>query len=425
MKPNIKRFVNTRTVALVIHTALFCGIALPISAPAASFVTPPPRNKVVVVFRYDDYSAKPEEIDFGLRLLTVLTHRGIPCTFGVVPYVCSGDVHDPQPQQTLPLDKNDTAVIRDAITTGLLEVAQHGYSHQTMIPQKPRHWTEFAGRTKPDQIDRIRQGQKLLESIFGEITTFIPPWNSYDIATIEAARDCGFKIFSADIRGPSTACSLQFLPSTTNLRELKQVCQLAMTSRENRPVIVVLFHSFDFRELNPVRGYLTFPQFSELLDWIASQPEIATATIRGAEADNADHYVALQSFYLQKQLLPSKLLRRLPLELPPGTYPSLADIGQVRTRLWAIILLFYSSIIGVFAGGSYWMRRRLFVQTNIHKCGRVLLITSLTTMGVLLLASHLLSPTRICLLTATIGMNLGWWLHAPKLPEGATHSMTT
>ena len=153
-------------------------------------------KSIVVVLRYDDYSSRPERREFDRALVRTLSQLDVPCTFGVIPYACAGDERDPNKQPLIPLKAAEVEILQDLVGAEQIEVAQHGYSHQTITAGgRP---SEFVGMSMADQLQTIRRGKRHLESLLQrEVTTFIPPWNSYDSDTVEALSHCGFRTLSA------------------------------------------------------------------------------------------------------------------------------------------------------------------------------------------------------------------------------------
>ena len=130
-----------------------------------------------VVFRYDDYSAR-SATETELRIIEIFKSYEASLTFSVIPFVAAGDVHDPSRQETVPLSGLKADILKNAYLDKTIDVALHGYSHQTNNSQE---MGEFAGLDQVAQERRIADGKKLLETVIGaQVTTFVPPWNRYD-----------------------------------------------------------------------------------------------------------------------------------------------------------------------------------------------------------------------------------------------------
>ena len=241
------------------------------------------KKPVIVVLRFDDCSSR-SPIDLEIKLIEDFKARHISCTFGVIPFVVAGDYFDPNPQDTLPLPSAKADILKNAVAEGIPEVAQHGYSHQSVYPIGSHTPSGLKGLAYDGQKEKIRQGRQYLETILAtQIDTFIPPWNAYDLNTIDALEKEGFKTLSAGISGVvKESSSLKFLPQTCNILELKNTVELVRRIPETQPLIVALFHPHEFVEVNDEDGILSYPEFRKILDWLISQKDIRVMTINQA-----------------------------------------------------------------------------------------------------------------------------------------------
>jgi len=199
-----------------------------------------------------------------------------------------------------------------------VESALHDYSHQTIRDCSKGGWgcTEFSGLSYQKQMEKINKGKKLLEDeLDTKITIFIPPWNSYDINTLRCLEKLGFDCISASLRGPSGKNShLKFLPVTSTIPKLKQAVNLAKRSSEPYPVIVVLFHAYEFVEISANRGKFTYQDFSNLLSYIISQKDILVSSMGELSKQNGFGTTQFQENHrllFLSQLLPPLLLNNL------------------------------------------------------------------------------------------------------------------
>ena len=118
-------------------------------------------KKINLVFRLDDYSTR-SSTDMELRIIDVFRKNKISITFGVIPFIISGDEHDPSPQDIIPLTSTKGDILKTGIKDGILEIALHGYSHQTINTEK---YTEFSGIEYESQVKKIYKGKEFLEGI--------------------------------------------------------------------------------------------------------------------------------------------------------------------------------------------------------------------------------------------------------------------
>jgi peptidoglycan/xylan/chitin deacetylase (PgdA/CDA1 family) len=308
--------------------------------------------EITVVLRYDDYSAK-SPTDLDAQIIAAFRQRGLRLTVGVVPYISSGEMTDPAPQDLLPLSAEKGALLREAMGEGAIEVGLHGYAHQTNSAQR---MSEFAGLDYGEQIERLRAGRALLEDLTGaSVTLFIPPWNTYDQTTLRALGDLGFGTLSAEMRGdvaPDDA--LAYVPFTCYPRDLRDVLSAARASRDPRPVVVVLFHSYDFVEANPYRGIISVPELGGLLTWLQGQPDVRVLSVDqavNALSDLDAHRTALNRTSLAWS---DALIPPLQVQVADCTFlaatPVLRSAGQLRVGLTSLALLAISALAGLALG---------------------------------------------------------------------------
>jgi peptidoglycan/xylan/chitin deacetylase (PgdA/CDA1 family) len=319
-------------------------------------------KQVNIVFRFYDYSAH-SSTDMELKIIDAFRKNEASITFGVIPFICAGDGHDPSPMDIIPLTSKKGDILKNGLKDGTLDIALHGYSHQTISAEQ---YTEFSGLDYDSQVERLAKGKELLEGMIdAPVTTFVPPWNRYDLNTLRALEELGFSILSAAIStGPGTEDSkLNFLPATCGLAQLRDAVKAARSSSDTQPVIVVLFHEYDFQEINEKRGSITFQEFCDLLNWLKSQGNIRLLSI--SQATKLINDLSVNRLLLTKR---AYSLHRL--------LPSLLWDEESRTRyqephvlLKTILKVggFYLTIVGLgtflsFMIGSLVFRRSAFVM---------------------------------------------------------------
>lgn len=310
-------------------------------------------QRINVVFRYDDYSSR-SSTEMEIKLIDTFQKHNISCTFGVIPYAWAGSRYKTLPQNVIPLSLMKANILRNAIKKGSVEVALHGYSHQTLRERGGS--TEFNGIDYNEQTERIAKGKRLLEEMLGtRIDIFIPPWNSYDLNTIRALEKLNFEYISAYGNGDASESSLlKFIPYTCRLLELRDAVLSARGTSDAYPIIVVLFHAYNFLEVNRELGQFQYSEFIELLDWLSQQKDVRTVSINQLNRINTD--LTPTRFIINKKLfLLPRFLRKL-FSIPIGIYLSPDAIYDINIRLWTLILLFYLSIFLItmviaFVGG--------------------------------------------------------------------------
>ncbi len=259
---------------------------------------------VRVVFRLDDVSAASDD---GLDRLIFETFfaNQIPLTVGAIPFLSDGDVHDPGPQGELALPMDKLSFLAGCRARGGFEIAQHGCSHQVRAGVDFR--TEFCGRAESDQLSCIERGKAWLEQSF-PVTSFIPPWNSYDEVTVRVLASLGFRALSADAFGPLPSTgNLQILPATTSLAGLPAALEAAQSARATRVLIAVLMHAYDFRESGSTRAAHDLSELGMLLRGLPRDGRFHYATMEGCAAEGG---------YSTKSLAPARWRARIARHLP-------------------------------------------------------------------------------------------------------------
>ncbi len=98
-------------------------------------------------------------------------------------------------------------VIREGARRGLVEVANHGYTHCVLRDRlfRPRLFAgnrqfhrEFHDWLPPaTHREHVERGQSILQEFFGQrVVTFVPPGNVFSRATLDAAAACGLRYVS-------------------------------------------------------------------------------------------------------------------------------------------------------------------------------------------------------------------------------------
>lgn len=304
---------------------------------------------VTVVFRYDDYCGKRNFDNTDAELLLTFRRRGVPLTLGVIPYVCAENPRDRKPQPFLALGADQVRRVKELLAMGLCEVAQHGYTHQT-VTEGPPH-SEFAGVPLARQVAALRKGRRRLERDFGvRVTTFIPPWNSYDAATVLALERLGFNALSAALVPPFPSGSrVRFVPEICLLTEVEGAVDAALRCGGDS-LVVVMFHGYDFREADPVLGRTTQVQLETLLGKFQCDPRVRFATLSQAasslphlDAGNAMKNVRMLRPGLQ-DLLPRRFHVR-PLFIPDPRELERCSAAVAR-RLCTTLAVWYVAVLG-------------------------------------------------------------------------------
>jgi hypothetical protein len=137
---------------------------------------------------------------------------------------------------------------------------------------------------------------------------FVPPWNAYDAATVEALTREGFACLSANRYGPYQPGALQFAPITVEITGLRAAVAAVRQHQDPDPVIGVLMHHYDFKESGDSRGVITCKELDAELEWLMQQPDVRVASISSLAgaggALSADRYRANQPLSSEPVLPP-------------------------------------------------------------------------------------------------------------------------
>ncbi len=297
-------------------------------------------KKIKLVFRYDDYSSRsPTELE--RKVFQDFARLRFHLTVGIIPYIVSRDEWDPSYQELMPLGEEKIFLLQTFMHSGVVAPALHGYSHQTVKKDLSGVGSEFRGLSYPDQLQRMEKGKKFLEDRLDQnIGIFIPPWNIYDKNTLKAAEKLGFLTFSAGLYStPDKSSGLNFLPATVDLSDLRSTLEDAVRFSCSSCVVVVLFHPYDFREIDKDREMLSYQQFQDLLEWISGQKDVIVAPldkIAAADDFNAALFAKNRSYYQSKRLLFPFVASHF--KLINGAYLSSSALARLRQRTWLILL---------------------------------------------------------------------------------------
>ncbi len=223
-----------------------------------------------LAFRLDDPSATSNR-EIEARILESLARHGLRATFAVIPF--RGEEATP-----LPLTRERARPLREAVEQGVLDVALHGHSHHDNNPGGQP--SEFAGLPASRQRELISSGKDLLEAIFERpIRGFVPPYNSFDAATLAVLEQAGLSHLSSNMRyAPMRHTSLRLLPLTCHLPELKAAIAEARRFSRLQPLVVVVMHHYDFPG-GEAPVFSDFAEFDALLAWIAEQKDVQIRTL--------------------------------------------------------------------------------------------------------------------------------------------------
>jgi len=225
-----------------------------------------------LALRFDDPSATSRH-DLEMELFALLERYGVPATAAVIPIIRSEN-------SSYPLEASNAGHLIDACRKGVIEIAQHGYSHEARGKTSAGNPSEFTGLTVSEQARLIGEGRIQLGRIFGtEISGFVPPWNSCDGTTLDVLEQLGFAYISSGKNVSRRAAQLLQLPRNCNLQDIRDVVVAARRFGFLNPVAIAVMHHYDFVESGSDRAKLSLPQFADLLDWLATQHDVKMVTL--------------------------------------------------------------------------------------------------------------------------------------------------
>lgn len=361
------------------------------------------RKNIVVVFRYDDYSSL-SNTPLEQEILEIFENNNIPLTIGVIPFAVNNP-YNPDPQDLLPLEKEKLDILKTAIKKGFAEVALHGYSHQANADNK---LSEFSGIPNQRQLELISVGKKYLEeAINTPISVFIPPWNSYDQSTIIALEELEFLTLSANKDGliPEST-DLSFLPATCSLDEVREGILAARRSSTNEPLLVVLFHGYDFMEVDKERGTITFPEFSEMMTWLSSQSDVTTLSL-GQAVQNIEG-LSVDRFSLAQTMTPQEVF----IESTLGE-EKINDIlyraEDVSLYAWLEAITFYLLVTAIFAFFTFLVAKWLIkARKQILKWLTVSAVVMSAILAVYVFSDQYVYKMGMAIIAAAIGISIGF-----------------
>ena len=363
-------------------------------------------KEVIIVFRFDDFSSK-SDTDLEEKIIEQFKKRNIPITLAVIPFVLDKNIGFPDSSQAkkvalsfivkhegrrsryfspgyiIPLTTKKAEILKKGMNEGILEVALHGYTHERNGVSN-NHKSEFKGIDFEMQVKMLDEGKSLLENILGEkIKIFVPPFNSYDMNTVRALEKLGFGCLSAGMLGEvEESVALKFFPNTCELTQLREAIDSARRIQDPQPIITVLFHSYDFKEVDKTRGMFTLDDFIALIDFISSQKDLRVLSI-GNVMERINDFGPRR--YSNNNNL-NEILYHTPHMLRVLSYPEKSHIyltssvaNQYIPWSLSILILFYMGILGAsvsisFVIGDFVLHRLHFVHQIYKYVGPIIFI---------------------------------------------------
>ncbi|SHE19499.1 DUF2334 domain-containing protein [methanotrophic endosymbiont of Bathymodiolus puteoserpentis (Logatchev)] len=206
-----------------------------------------PAGELKIIFRYDDYS-RNSNTDVERLLFDTIKNIGGGVLVGVIPFP-----HAPYPEpDSIPkvadLGEDKVNLLKEYASQGVVEIAVHGYSHKSNATEGSN--SEFTGLSKNTQNLLLGNARAALEVTLGfSITSFIPPFNQYDLQTLQSLESTSYKLISAALGGPQESTgNLTYLPGGAYPQKINEVISSALASGHTEAIVVIVMHPYDIIE---------------------------------------------------------------------------------------------------------------------------------------------------------------------------------
>ena len=392
-----------------------------LTTSSCAFAQEDKNKQIIVVFRWDDYSSV-SDTDLELKLIDAFQSNNIQYTIAVVPFAVKGYGGDSTPRDLAPLTDIKADVLKKAIHTGLVEVALHGYSHQTTRSKIWGGYSEFQGLDYTSQALRIEKGKTFLEALLNvKLTTFAPPFDTFDHNTINLCEKFGFEMFSASMDQPADIRSsdkIKFLPDTSGLWNVRSAIESARLINDNQPIVICLMHYQDFQDANRMLDSNKVDSFIELLKWIKVQNDIRVVTLGEAATvvkdASASRFVNFKDRFILR-LVPPFINRYF--MFPVGVYYSTMKASR-EADLYAVVSVFYLIFILCVTAITFWaglfVLPRSRLVTLVSKYG----LPALLVLGICdAEIRHVVKYRGAAILAVVIAMNIGIWCARRKIKK--------
>jgi hypothetical protein len=237
---------------------------------------------ITVFFRYDDYSAaSPLDVDSGV--INLMHKYNMCCTFAVIPAVKDkeGDDYRSGDRDEFVLGEEKLDLLKNAIHEGVVDLALHGWNHQTHDAALPGAPSEFLGLPFDVQVRRIMRGYKFFKQQIGVAPNiFVPPWNSYDANTLLGLEQIGIACISADRFSPVIkSSSIYFAPITVEMDGLRSAIENAHKISDPEPIIGVSLHPYNFYESKNSWSFMNLADFELNIMWLTQCSDVKVKSI--------------------------------------------------------------------------------------------------------------------------------------------------
>ncbi|MGG5460568.1 DUF2334 domain-containing protein [Clostridium sp. B9] len=166
------------------------------------------------IYRIDDITEDMNWSNFN-RCISIFSKYKVVPLIGVVPENNDEDLKIEK------INKDFWKIIKHLKDQGTVEVCQHGYTHvldsegESILKSNFgfKRESEFTGKDYCEQLKRIRRGKEILSENGIETETFMAPSHTFDINTLKALKELGFKNITDGIGlTPYEICGIKLVP---------------------------------------------------------------------------------------------------------------------------------------------------------------------------------------------------------------------
>ena len=162
-----------------------------------------------IALRFDDPSISSDR-DLEKNVIEICVRYGVKINFAVIPFKNINN-------KITPINKLSAEHLINSESKGHIEISQHGNAH-TNFSQENEKPSEFKGRSIDEQNHLLNCGKQVLDEVFGKKKRgLVPPWNSFDTNTIQAAISNDFTFISGGWDQPinQRSSAIKLLPRTS------------------------------------------------------------------------------------------------------------------------------------------------------------------------------------------------------------------
>lgn len=265
-----------------------------------------------------------------MQIFDMLQRHGVCVTVAAIP------AHQ-GPQGPMSLDKTNVAHLIAAHQSGIIEIAQHGFSHASHgRPIAIGENSEFAAVSVPEQRFMIENGKRILEEVFGTpIRGFVPPWNTYDQGTLVALEGAGFSYLSAGWEYSEHHPKLISVPRTCQIAELPRAVKLAKKYAGHNPYIVAVMHHYDIKEDDCPGEAISLGSLENIFARLGDESDVQCKTLSKIADEMASDAQGWLASHRNRAKLPYALRKYVPREMlmRRGFLPTLTN-ALISAATW-------------------------------------------------------------------------------------------